>query len=135
MAEQHTSKPDCPNGTTIREYFTLWLTKLENALDERNETQQRAVATALAAQDKRLDSMNEFRQALNDRDRVAVTKAELEAALNPLKADVRELRDWKNEMGGKANQSDLSRTTIFAIIALLFGAAGTFIGIISMFTR
>lgn len=131
-------------GVTDREYFKLWITKLEQHLDERWETQNKllnerwdsqnkALMVALDSMDKRLDSMNEFRAALKDRELVTLSRTEFELAMKPIKEDMREIRDWKNMMTGMAKSSDLARVNVVAVVGTAGGIIGIILGLLGLF--
>jgi hypothetical protein len=133
MVDDTTCRPDkAQDGASDRAYFTIWLTKLEELLDERHTTQRDALAIALNGMDKRLDGMNEFRATLRDREALSVTKAEFVLALKPLQDDNRELRDWKSSMTGKADQTALTRTTVVALVGVVSGVVGIASGVVAV---
>jgi len=127
-----------------REYFKLWISKLEEHLDERWESQNvllnerwdaqnKALMVALASMDKRLDSMNEFREALKDREAVTLSRTEFDLAMKPISSDLRELRDWKNMVAGMANAEDLARVNVIAVVGIIGGLLGIVLSVIALF--
>jgi predicted phage tail protein len=117
-----------PEMVSLREY-------LESRIDGLSLTMT-ATATAL---DKRLEGMNEFRQAMNDqrinlesriqegvpRAEYAVQHRTLEAQVNAITA---EFREWRANQEGKASQVSVfivgAITVVGWLIAIGFGVAG-----------
>jgi hypothetical protein len=74
----------------LKEYLQRMLFDVERRLDERITSQKEAVTLAVAAADramtkadvaneKRFESVNEFRQSLSDKDRLQMPRSEIEA--------------------------------------------------------
>jgi len=153
------NKPEDGVCSDDRAYFTLWLTKLEKALDERWETQQTALQAALASMDKRLDGMNEFRASLRDREAVSVTKSEFGQFINNTQKDLNDLKllvshgftqnehqayvsavdaklqplhDLKVLIDAKASQSQVTVATVLSVVSTLIAVIGLIIEIIRM---
>ena len=84
------------NGREIsmRDYVDLRFSVIENGIDVER-----------AAMERRLDGMNEFREALRDTSQKHVTKDEFTIVRNQFDNDIRTLRDFRAEMQGKASQS------------------------------
>ena len=61
---------------TLKEYFERVFQEHERRYTQRFEASQRAIETALESMNKRLDGMNEFRQALKDREEVFLTRSD-----------------------------------------------------------
>ena len=93
---QGNEEHDGNNKVTIKEYLE---SKIEGI----------AVATTLASKilEKRLDGMNEFRNALKDQAANFITRAELESTLAKITLDVQNLRDFKSTLEGKASQGSV----------------------------
>ena len=99
---------------TLKEYVDVQFKHVEIARQQ-----------AYASMDKRLDSMNEFRDTLRDQATKFVTQSEIDAKLLALDADIRYLREAKSLLEGKASQKDLDTVRWFSIVAVI----GTLIGI------
>ena len=76
----------------------------------------KALGLAHCQMEKRLDGMNEFRQALKDQASEFITKNEYKRTVE----DIRELRESRAELKGKASQ-------LSVYIAWLLAIAGIFI--------
>ena len=113
---------------TLKEYFESRLTALEDMVKRRFESQERAVSTALAANEKRLDGMNEFRNTLNDQSKTFVTKAEfigLEALINAklgaIEKAVQAIQISDATLAGKASQNAVLGAYGVAVIGIVLG--------------
>ena len=84
------------DGITLRDYIDTRLAAMQSAVD-----------LARGQMDKRLDGMNEFRDALKDQAAMLATKTELESAKAMFEADIRSLRESRAELSGKASMSSV----------------------------
>lgn len=66
----------------LRDYFQRELECYRELTNQRDETRLQALQIALATNDKRLDTMNEFRQALSDQSGRMITRQESETNIN-----------------------------------------------------
>ena len=82
--------------------------------------------------DKRLDSMNEFRDALKDQSGKMLTRDEYLLMHEKIKEDVRFLREDRAKLEGKADQAALSKVNSIALIGLLVGVMGIVIAIVAL---
>jgi len=98
----------------LREYLEARLGNIERATD-----------VAYKAMDKRLEGMNEFRQALTDQKASFVTRIELRATIDKLDADIETLKLSKATLEGKASQTSF-------YISMVFGTVGAISGIVSL---
>jgi hypothetical protein len=130
------------NSPTLRELFELRF----NAMD-------RAVNVALDSMNKRLEGMNEFRQALRDAQSQSITRTEcgiaktkIEEDLDGVKQktdemlrrseyeiqhqrvveDIKMLRESKALLEGKASQMSVNITIAIAVMGLLVSIAAFF---------
>ena len=69
--------------------------------------------------EKRLEGMNEFREALKDQTAKFITRNEHEAMMNNYNKDIRELRESRAMLEGKANQSSLNIVLGVSLVAIL----------------
>ena len=93
--------------------------------------------------EKRLDGMNEFRDALKDQNarspsreeverRIDVVEANMCASVEAVEKDIKELMKFKNQMEGVASQKDVSsaRGIAFAGLAIaLFNLISKLVGL------
>jgi hypothetical protein len=84
-------------------------------------------ATVLAARtlEKRLEGMNEFRDALKNQAGLFATRSEVQIQVEKLGEDIKILREYKAALEGKASQLYVTMTLIIAIVS-------TFIAVVSL---
>jgi len=97
-------------GVSLKEYFESRLTAME-----------KATSLAKADMEKRLDSMNEFRHQLDMQTREFVNTILYDKDIDRLDKDIRDLRDSKNQLEGKASMKSVVIGYIFTAIALIIG--------------
>ena len=73
------------NDPTLRELF-----------EQRFDSMDRALMVAMEAMNRRLDGMNEFREALKDQASQMMTRVECAATRKTIEGDIRSLRDSEN---------------------------------------
>ena len=78
-------------------------------------------ATSLAANnmERRLESMNEFRQQLREQAATFVSKTEYDSKHQLLIDKISDLRESRAELAGKASQKSVVITLIVAILSIL----------------
>ena len=86
-------------------------------------------STKLAADslEKRLETMNEFREALKDQQTRFVTREEFGLIRDRLSEDIRILREAKANTEGKASQTSVYISYLIAIIALAISIIRIFV--------
>lgn len=87
-------------------------------------------ATDLAARtlEKRLEGMNEFREALKNQAALFVTRNEMKIQLDKIDDDIRMLREAKAMLEGKASQ-------LYVTITLIISLLGLFISFVLILTK
>jgi hypothetical protein len=105
---------------TLKEYFERLITE-----------QNRSINVARESMEKRLDSMNEFRATLKDQSATLVSLNTFNAWKDKTDSDIRELRDSKAKLEGKADQSQVNRVSGTAMFGLFIGGAGLAISLFS----
>ena len=108
----------------LRDTNTTTAFALEKRTDERFQDNIRQIANAAVLLEKRLDAMNEFRNTLKDQASSFFTRKEHEAYLKVVDADIRELREYKAMLNGKASQTHMTITFVIACLSLLVAAVG-----------
>jgi type II secretory pathway predicted ATPase ExeA len=120
---------------TLREYFDQKINAREKYVDAVFTFQKTAVEAALAAADRattkseisidsRLLSMNEFRKALDDAQRLTMPRSEADLRFTTLEASVRGLQ--QNMLSGAAQSHGESR-----VWSLVLGLGGLVAGVIA----
>lgn len=74
--------------------------------------------------DKRMDTMNEFRGAMEDRESSYFTRTEHEMYSKLVESDLRFLREANAKSEGKASQSSVIFALLISIVGVVTGAAG-----------
>jgi len=112
------AKPNCSSKNESH-YFTLWLTKLEEIINLRFDNEEKAKRLAAEALTARLELLNEFKDSMKDRDKSYATKLEFDAWCKAIESDMRELRRFKDTMGGKASNLSVYISLGFGALALI----------------
>lgn len=125
-------KADC---FSIKEFFENSINELEKNIETKYGSLKEATTLAKTTMDERLARMNEFRESLKDQANSFVTKNEheilikkIDSELDILTEEVKNLREFKAELKGKADQSQV-------IFSLMIGLAGIIIGVIAFLRR
>ena len=88
---------------------------------------QEATRIAKKEQDRRLDSMNEFRQALKDANGTFITRTEYGNLHERIQEDIKGLRESRAESQGKASMGSVYISYLIAIIAMIISLLHLFI--------
>jgi hypothetical protein len=121
-------EPQTDNVVSLKEYVLAEINALRRDMDSKFEAQQREVETALAAQNKRFEAVNEFRGTLSDQASRFVTRDEMQSQFKPALEDIRVLRDAKSNLEGKASQTSM-------MVAAVLGAVGAITGILTLIMK
>jgi len=120
---------------SLKEYFDMRLKHIEETMNERLVSQASAVKIAHDAVERRLESMNEFRQSLTDQNKTFVSLAEFDAYktmvrqdLSRLSTDITSLNLSRAELSGKASQSQV-------LLSLAIGITSLVITIVKLFIK
>lgn len=97
---------------------------LRDHFDSRIVAIEKYTATAAGVLEKRLESMNEFREALKNQATQFVTRAELNAIRERFDLDIRILREYKAAMDGKASQLSVIISALIAVVSLAISILG-----------
>lgn len=96
--------------------------------------EQARIITSLNLE-KRLDGMNEFRDALNDALSRFLSTDEYKRGHDKVLDDIRILREDRARMEGKADQKSVNNATIIAVGGLLLGIIGAILSVVSIVVR
>jgi hypothetical protein len=88
---------------------------LKEYFDSRLSSIEQSITVALAANEKRLDSMNEIKGAMKDQAALFAYSKDLE----PIREDIRDLRETRAELKGKASQMSVIVAYVIAILGIL----------------
>jgi hypothetical protein len=97
------------------------LVTLKEYVDSRLAALDKAVIVAAALMDKRLDGMNEFRDALRDSQSQNFTRKEHDIYREGVERDLRSLREFKATIDAKASQSSMNIAMVLSVLAFLVG--------------
>jgi len=155
-----TSQPNnSHNG--LKEYFTLWLQRVEVLLDERDRryeerfkasddktslalaSSEKAISKAETATEKRFDNVNEFRETLKDQAANLITRAEVSTKfesyddkLSSMQKEIQILRETNRLGEGRKEQSQETKKdtqwSVGVIIAVIFSSMGFLLSAIGL---
>lgn len=91
-----------------------------------------AVGKAEVAQEKRLDSVNEFRAQLSDQTATFIPRTEAEQRINAVLEKVTELTARFEKTEGQATGSSTTRTAVITGVGLLFTAIFVVIALVTL---
>lgn len=92
---------------------------LKEHLESRLIALEKATALAANTLEKRLEGMNEFREALRYQTSLFVTRTELQVLLEKIEVDLRILRQYKVALESKASQAYVTVTMVIAILGAI----------------
>ncbi len=132
------------DGVTLKEYIEKRLESIENDIIEIKVWQhrimdkdtfkvefnslERATQIAAANLEKRLESMNEFRQQIKDQTGTFITRVEHSVMVDKFDGDIKSLRESRAMLEGKASQTT-------ALGAILLSSLGILIAVVSLVLR
>jgi hypothetical protein len=96
------------DGVTLKEFFL-----------EKFEAANVALRLSTDALNKRLEHMNEFREALKDKDNLMITRNEYELAHKELQRQVDELRLSRANLEGKASANSVMVAIALAVVGIV----------------
>ncbi len=91
---------------------------LEKHFESRIAALEKSIDSTARVLDRRLEGMNEFREALKDQASKFITRSELSIIFERIDADIRLLREYKSIMEGKASQNSVAISYIISAIVL-----------------
>ena len=112
------------NLEDIQQVLEIRLQDIRLYYDAKFEDLEKSSLLVSASLEKRLDSMNEFRNALTDQANHFITRAEYAINHDRVVDDIKGLRESRAELQGKASQSAVNIATVIAIIGVLIAVAG-----------
>lgn len=101
---------------SLKEFFLALLAELEKRIE-----------VSRVGMEKRLDGMNEFRDALRDQNNNSPTRTEMDAKLDALEKELKALNTFKDNMDGKASQNSVLFFGLIAILSLVISIVKLFI--------
>ena len=104
------------NIVSLREYVERRLADQKELFEKSQEAQDAATSLARLSMEKRLEGMNEFRDALKDQTKTFITRTEHDMVLRQISS----LELTRAEMAGKASEFSVIMAYCLGGIALLF---------------
>jgi len=102
------------------------IVSLKDYVDARFSAIEKAMESTGFVLDRRLASMNEFREALHDQASRMPTRVELDASLAIVNAELRQLRDFRVALEAKASQQSVNIALALSLLGLLLSAVKLF---------
>jgi hypothetical protein len=103
---------------SLKTYFDQRMDDMQRHFQMRLDALEKATTLAASQLDNRLEGMNEFRAALRDQCATFLSKVEYEAHHGQVVKDVRELRESRAMLAGKADQKSVNVVMVISLIAL-----------------
>ena len=100
------------------------LMALEKLCETQFKNADQAIDLASRMMEKRLDGMNEFREALREQSTKMLTRSEYEIGHDRVVYDIKILMKSRAEMEGKASQQALLLVLAVALSGMVFGIIG-----------
>jgi hypothetical protein len=119
------------DSVTLKEYFQDVADQMCEVNRVKFEAQDTALSLARESLEKRLETMNEFRQSLKDQQSAFLTRNEYSAKHDLLQGQVDQLRLKGAELSGKADQKSVTIVMIFSLISAMLGV----VSLIASFIR
>jgi hypothetical protein len=107
------------NLVTLKEYIDSNVSTLKEYLNVQIEALKHATLIAKESMEKRLDSMNEFRETLKDQTNSFIPRQEYKESIFSLQKQVDDLKQSRDILAGKASQSSVNIAYILTAISLL----------------
>ena len=114
-------------GISKEKYIDKQVKFIKSLMKSKYQTIEKSTDLATSVLDKRLDSMNEFRQALKDQQSTFVAKSEFDIMHQRIIEDIRMLREGKANLEGKASMTSVYISYAIALIALTISIIRIFI--------
>lgn len=99
------------------------ISSLEKLINSKFEHLEKTTELSRMAMEKRLDNLNQIREALRDQGTLAFTRAEHQLFKDSIDKEIGGLRESRAELAGKANQSSVNITLMVAILGLAISCA------------
>lgn len=108
-------------GVAIKDYIDTMFKLASAGVQEQFAAVCKEVQTAERVLEVRLESMNKFREAMTEQQKLFMTKAEYLLAHKPLDDGMKEARRFMDMHQGRATQNQVLVAYILAILSMLIG--------------
>jgi hypothetical protein len=122
-------------NVSLKEHYDGLIEQVCKTLDERFKAQEKALELQQDINEKRFEAQNEWRGAMNDREKAYITRADHEALVlllntkeDNLKKDIKSLEITRATLDGKASQSQVNITFAFTFFSLILAVIGIILG-------
>lgn len=115
---------------TLRSHFERVLAERDLRYQSQRADDKEAVKTALAANDRRLDGMNEFRKSLSDLESTLMPRSESTTRWESVSERVNELKSRVDAMVGENMGGAEVRRALLAIAAVLVASVGVGVAVV-----
>jgi len=112
---------------SLKEYFDTRFLQLREYMDIRFQSIEKSTCLAQDNLNRRIDGMNEFRNAMKDQAAKFITREELALMLDPIGKDIRQLLETQAEAKGMASQKSVLVAYGISLVAILISVAKLFI--------
>lgn len=127
---------------TLKEHLESLLTSWRSYVDQRFNDNDKAVHAALQAAERAATNLaselkqykaesNEWRGAMNDKDKLLTRTTETER----IEADVKKLQLWEAKLSGMATQADVNRAQLIAVVSAIGALVSIGIAIASIYFK
>jgi hypothetical protein len=99
---------------------------LKEYFESRFKSIEKATKTALKAANERLEGMNEFRKTIEDQQHNFLFISAWEAWKEKIDSDIRELRESRAHLAGKASQTSVYISYGIAVVSLIIALLAIF---------
>jgi len=107
---------------SLKEYVDVRFASTVTLFETKIDAAEKAVSLASNTLSARLDLMNEFRAQLKDQVAGFFSRVEHETYIKSVDKDIRELREAKALLEGKASQNAVNFSTIIALLGVFLSA-------------
>ena len=119
------------DNINLKEYINSKIIDMEKLFETRITSLEKATIVAANLMEKRLESMNEFRQQLKDQSNTFITRNEHGIQHEKVVDDIRSLRESRSCFEGKASQADVNKIRTVAIIGVIIAVISAVFGIVT----
>ena len=115
-----------------KEYIDLQVSHLQSKVEIQMDSSAKALILAQERLNSRLDTMNEFREAMSDQAKTFIPRTEHAAIENRINTQLQELRDFRISMDAKADKGSVDRVLWFALIGVVIGVLNIVLRIVGV---
>jgi len=119
-----TSELNSKEYISLRDYFDTRINNLQQNTDLKISNVEKAITIASGLMEKRLESMNEFREQLKDQATHFLSRDEFQIQHDRVIEDIKMLRESRAELQGKASMNAVYMSYVIAVIGFLTGIIG-----------